>query len=330
MSLLGGSVLTLADHAKRLDPDGKTATIVELLAQQNGILNDMLFMEGNLVTGHRTTVRTGLPTPVWRVLNQGVAKSKSTTAQIDEACAMLEARSELDVDLASLGGDLGAMRLSEAKPFLEAMNQEMASTIFYGNSTSAPEEFMGLASRYSSLSAANGQNIVNGGGVGADNSSIWLTVWGDQSIHGIFPKGSKAGLIHEDLGMGDAFDSSNNRFRAYMDRWQWKSGIALRDWRQVVRIANIDISVLVANSSPANLTHLMIRALHRVFNISAGKPVFYMNRTCFQQLDIQRFDNVQDGGQLSYDVVDGKRIPYFRGIPVVVVDSLLETEAVVS
>lgn len=330
MSLLGGSVLTLADHAKRLDPDGKTATIVELLAQQNGILNDMLFMEGNLVTGHRTTVRTGLPTPVWRVLNQGVAKSKSTTAQIDEACAMLEARSELDVDLASLGGDLGAMRLSEAKPFLEAMNQEMASTIFYGNSTSAPEEFMGLASRYSSLSAANGQNIVNGGGLGADNSSIWLTVWGDQSIHGIFPKGSKAGLIHEDLGMGDAFDSSNNRFRAYMDRWQWKSGIALRDWRQVVRIANIDISLLVANSSPANLTHLMIRALHRVFNISAGKPVFYMNRTCFQQLDIQRFDNVQDGGQLSYDVVDGKRIPYFRGIPVVVVDSLLETEAVVS
>ena len=245
MSLLGGSVLTLADHAKRLDPDGKTATIVELLAQQNDILADMLFMEGNLVTGHRTTVRTGLPTPVWRILNQGVAKSKSTTAQIDEACAMLESRSELDVDLASLGGDLGAMRLSEAKPFLEAMNQEMASTVFYGNSTTAPEEFMGLASRYSSLSAANGQNIVSGGGVGSDNSSIWLTVWGDQSIHGIFPKGSKAGLIHEDLGMGDAFDSSNNRFRAYMDRWQWKSGIALRDWRQVVRIANIDKPVPV-------------------------------------------------------------------------------------
>lgn len=330
MSILGGSVLTLADHAKRIDPDGKTAKIVELLSQQNEILMDMPWMEGNLVTGHRTTVRTGLPSVVWRVLNKGVAKSKSTTAQIDEACGMLEARSELDVDLASLGGDLGALRLSEAKPFLEAMNQEQASTLFYGNSTTAPEEYMGLAPRYSSLSAANGQNIVSGGGAGSDNSSVWLVVWGDQSVHGIFPKGSKAGLIHEDLGVQDAFDADNNRFRAYMDRWQWKCGIALRDWRQVVRIANIDISTLVANSSPANLTHLMIKALHRVHNLSMGKPVFYMNRTCFQQLDIQRYDNVQDGGQLSYDVVDGKRIPYFRGIPVRIVDSLLETEAVVS
>ncbi len=327
MAINGSTVMTLADHAKRLDPDGKTAKIVELLSQQNPILNDMVWMEGNLPTGHRTTVRTGLPSVVWRVLNQGVAKSKSTTAQIDEACAMLESRSELDVDLASLGGDLGALRLSEAKPFLEAMNQEMASTLFYGNSTTAPEEFMGLAARYSSLSAANGQNIVDGGGTQSDNSSIWLMCWGDQSVHGIYPKGSKAGLLHEDLGVQDAFDSSNNRFRAYMDRWQWKCGIALRDWRQVVRICNVDISTLVANSSPANLTHLMIKAMHRIHNLAMGKPVFYMNRTCFQQLDIQRFDNVQDGGQLSYAVVDGKRIPSFRGIPVQVVDALTEAEA---
>jgi hypothetical protein len=61
-----------------------------------------------------------------------------------------------------------------------------------------------------------------------------------------------------------------------------------------------------------------------------GKPVFYMNRTCFQMLDIQRRDDVQSGGQLKYEQVDGEVKYSFRGIPVKICDSLLETEAAVS
>lgn len=271
-----------------------------------------------------------MPTVYWRLLNSGVPSSKSTTAQVDEQCGTLEARSEVDVDLAQLNGNTSEFRLSEASSFIEAINQEMAQTMFYGNSGLAPEEFTGLSVRYSSLSAANGQNILSGSGSGSDNSSIWLLGWGENSIHGIFPKGSKAGLVHEDLGVGDAFDGSNNRYRAYMDRWQWKCGIALRDWRYAVRIANIDISNLVAKSSAADLIELMIKAVHRIPNLNSCSPVFYMNRTCFEMLDIQKRDDVISGGQLKYEQVDGIPTPTFRGIPVRKVDQLLETEAAVS
>src|SRR5882724_4062119 len=202
MATLSTGALTLADWAKRLDPNGKTPTVVELLAQTNEVLDDMLFQEGNLPTGHRTTVRTGLPTVAWRLLNQGVAPSKSTTAQIDEQAGMLEAWSEVDVDLAKLNGNIKQFRLSEASAFIEAMNQEMAQTLFYGNAGTAPEEFTGLSTRYSNISGAtNGSHVISGGGSGSDNSSVWLVVWGDNSIHGIFPKGSKAGLVHEDFGI---------------------------------------------------------------------------------------------------------------------------------
>ena len=201
MATLASNVLTLADWAKRLDPDGKVPAIVELLEQTNEILADMLWMEGNLPTGHRVTVRTGLPTVAWRLLNQGVQPSKSTTAQVDEAVGILEAWSEVDKDLVDLNGNGPAFRLSEAMAFIEAMNQEMASTLFYGNASADPEEFTGLAVRYSSLSAANAQNIVDGGGTGSDNSSIWLCGWGANSLFGIFPKGSTAGLEHNDLGL---------------------------------------------------------------------------------------------------------------------------------
>lgn len=340
MATVGGTVLTLADWAKRLDPDGKVPSVVELLSQTNQILNDMLFKEGNLPTGDRVTVRTGLPTVAWRLLNKGVAKSKSTTAQIDEACGMLEARSELDKDLADLNGNTSAFRLSEAQAYIEAMNQEMASTLFYGNSGTAPEEFTGLAPRYSSLSAANAQNIISASGSGADNTSVWLVGWGANTVYGIFPKGSKAGLIHEDLGLGDAFDASNNRFRAYMDWWQWKCGVAVRDWRYAVRIPNIDISDVIAlantqaTTASTFLPKLMARAIDRLPSIGMAKPVFYANRTVMSHLRVMAMEKtssvlgIQEGlNQFGERIQTGLNL---LGIPIRTCDSLLETESVVS
>ena len=332
MSTLSTGALTLADWAKRLDPDGKVPTIVELLSQTNEILTDMLWIEGNLPTGHRTTVRTGLPSVAWRLLNQGVTPSKSTTAQVDEQCGMLEAWSEVDVDLAKLNGNVEAFRLSEARAFIEAMNQEMASTLFHGNSGLDPEEFLGLSPRYSAISGAtNASNVISGGGAASDNCSIWLVVWGEQSCAGIFPKGSKAGLEHDDYGevtVELTAGIAGSRMRAFQERWQWKSGIALKDWRHVVRICNIDVSNLVAKSSAADLTELMIRALYRIPSLKLGRPAFYMNRTCYEYLDIQgRHDEAYT---LTKETIDGVERKTFRGVPVNRCDQLLETEGTVS
>jgi hypothetical protein len=334
MAALSTGALTLADWAKRLDPDRKVPTIVELLSQTNELLMDMRWIEGNLPTGHRTTVRTGLPTVAWRLLNQGVTPSKSSTAQIDEQAGILEAWSEVDVDLAKLNGNVQAFRLSEARAFIEAMNQEMAQTLFYGNSGLAPEEFLGLSPRYSSLTAANASNVLNAGGTGAaTKSSVWLVGWSDQTVMGIFPKGSAAGLQHDDYGEQTVTVTAGvggQKMRAYQERWQWKAGIALKDWRYVVRICNIDIPTLVAKTGAADLVELMIKAIHRLPTLGLVKPAFYMNRTAFEMLDIQRRDDVIAGGGLSYQDVDGVMRPTFRGIPIGKTDALIETEAVVT
>ena len=331
MATIGSSVLTLNDWAKRLDPDGQVAAVVELLSQTNEILTDMPFMEGNLPTGHRLSVRTGLPTVAWRLLNQGISPGKSTTAQIDEQCGMLEAWSEVDKDLAELNGNTPEFRLSEAKAFIEAMNQEMASTLFYGNSGLAPEEITGLAPRYSDPTATNGVNVIDAGGSGSDNTSIWLCVWGEQSIFGIFPKGSKAGITHEDLGLVTVETTAGvagSRMRAYQDHWQWKCGIALKDWRYVVRAGSIDVSNLVAKSSAADLIDTMIKMTYRPPMLTMGRPVFYMNRTVAQMLDIQRRDDVAAAG-MTYTDVDGKRTMSFRGIPIRICDAITNSETAV-
>jgi hypothetical protein len=329
MATLGATALTLVDHAKRIDPNGKVAKITELLAQVNPIFQHMPFIEGNLPTGHRVSVRTGLPSVYWRMLNRGTPRSKSQTAQVDEVAGMLHARSALDVDLAKLSKDIPGLRLSEATPFMEAMTQEFVQTMFYG-AASAPEEFVGLAARYSSLSAANAQNIINGSGAGSDNCSIWLAVLGEHTCCGIFPQGMQAGIVHEDLGIQDVEDADGNEYRAYKDHWQIKGGITLKDWRYVVRIANIDVSNLVAESSAADLIKLMTKAWHRIPSWGIGTPAFYMNRTCAQMLDIQRQTRVKDGGGITVENVDGVARMSFRGIPIYITDQLLETESTVS
>lgn len=325
MAVKGLTALTLADWGKRVDPNGKIDKIIELLGQTNPILEDMPFVEGNLPTGHRTTVRSGLPTATWRLLNYGVQPSKSTTVQITDSAGMLEAYAEVDKSLADLNGNTSEFRLSEDRAFIEAMNQQMAQTLFYGDTSVNPQQFMGLSSRYSSKAAGNGQNIIDAGGTGTDNTSIWLVVWGENTVHGIFPKGQKAGLQHQDLGEQTLTDASGGKYQGYRSHYKWDNGLTLRDWRYVVRIANIDVSDLSVAGSAANIVTLMVKALHRIPNRGMGKPVFYMNRTVGQALDLQSLDKASLA--LTVKETEGDWWTAFRGIPIREVDAILETEA---
>lgn len=339
MATLANGNLTLADWAKRTDPDGRVPIVAELLSQSNEILEDCVFKEGNLPTGERVVIRTGLPTVYWRALNQGIPSSKSTTAQVDEACGILEARSEVDKDLAMLNGNTAGFRLSEDTAFLEAMNQTQASTLFYGNPGTDPKQFLGLAARYSSLSGGNAQNILSAGGSSSDNTSVYLVVWGDQTVYCPFPKGSKAGLVHEDLGEQTVYNSDGTRLQALATRYQWKNGLVVKDWRYVVRICNIDVSDLIgqtgtqAASASTALIKLMARSLYRIPNMAMGRAAFYMNRTVHSGLSIAALDKSQYVLKINEGLSQFGQ-PYswlsFLGVPLRRVDALLNTEAAVS
>ena len=330
MATIGSPALTLLDHAKRIDPDGKIAQIAELISENNEILEDMPFMEGNLPTGHRSTVRTGLPDVTWRQLNYGVQPTKSTTKQVDDTVGMLEAFGEVDKDLAAINANLDEFRLSEDVAKLEAMGQEIASTVFYGNTATDPEKFMGLAPRFSSLSAENGGQILNGGSNDTDNTSIWLLAWDPNTVYGIYPKGSKAGLSSMDLGLQVLEDANGGKYMGYQSHYQQKAGLVVKDWRYVCRIANIEVSDLLANpTSGANLINLMVQATHKMYKQGVGKLAFYCNRTIMSFLDQQTLNQAQMNVTYTQDP-HGRRVVNFRGIPVRMCDAILNTEALVS
>src|ERR1700686_320832 len=244
MATIGSTALTYADWAKRLDDNYRVAMIIELLSQTNEILDDMMVVEGNLPTGHKTTVRTGLPQATWRLLNQGVPNAKSTTAQIVDTCGNLETYAVIDKDIADLNGNTAEFRLSEVRAFLEGMSQQVASTLIYGNQGVNPERFTGLAPRYSTVNTSNSQtanNVLDAGGTASTNTSLWIVVWGSDTWHATFPKGKITGLQPRDMGEWPVTDSSSNTYQAYREHFKWEIGFCQRDWRYMSRIANVDV-----------------------------------------------------------------------------------------
>lgn len=318
---------TLADVASRM-VDGKIdPMIIEILAETNEILDDATFIEANGFTEHKTTVRSGLPRGTWRKLNYGVQPEKSRTVPIKDSMGMLETYARVDKALADLNGNSAAWRLSEERAFLEGLNQTMAQTMFYGDSSLDPEQFMGLAPRYSSLAAENARNIIDAGGTGADNTSIWLVVWAPTTCHMIYPKGMPAGLQQRDLGEDTLKDADGGEFQGLRTHYKWDNGLTLRDWRFVVRIANIDVSDMLADDTGASVKLIkhMKQALHRVPNLGMGRAAFYMNRSVSEMLDIQSTGQAQM--QLTVREYDGKFLTAFRNVPLRTCDALLGTEA---
>lgn len=333
MATVGTLAVTLQDWASRLDPKGGIAKIVEILNETNEIVEDMPIMEGNLPTGHKSTIRAGLPTSTWRLFNQGVAYSKDKTIQVVDTCGMLTSMSRVDEELAKLNGNTAEFHLSMDRAHIESMNQEMAQTLIYGNAGTDPEEFTGLDPRFNSSGGENAENILynwTGYGTGSDNTSVWLIVWGENAAgYGIFPKGSKAGLEKQDLGIQLVNDGSSNPYTAYVRKYQWKFGLCIRDWRYVVRICNIDTSELTSDASAgADLVDLMAQAMELVPNLNAGKPVFYCNKKIKSFLRRQQKNTTNVN--ITLEQAFGKQVLRADGIPVKKVDQITNTESTIS
>lgn len=326
MGALANTNPTLIDVAKATGPDGQIVQdIVEILTPVNEALEDMTFVEANDGTSHVTTIRAGLPQPTWRRLYQGVQPTKGSLVQIRDTLGMLQDYAEVDCKIADMSPDPARFRLIEDSAHIVGINNEVMQTLIYGNEGSAPAEFTGIAARYNSLSAENGENIYDFGGTGSDNTSIYLVTWGPKAAQMLYPRGSQGGLKSRDLGEVTVRETDGSMWQAYRSHYQWDIGFTLRDWRTCYRIANIDVSDLANTANMKALITALIQASEWVENAGMGRPVFYANKKVRAALRNGILASVSN--QLTFDTVAGKRVMAFDGIPFRRCDAILNTEA---
>lgn len=326
---------TMVDLMDRLDPNGDLADIVEVLNETNEILDDMTWVACNNKYSHQTTVRSGLPNVTWRKLNYGVKPSKSQTKKVTDACGMLEAFAVVDKKLAEINGMSEAWRASEERSFIEAMNEKFVRALIYGDSSKDPEQIMGLAPRFNTVNktkAENAVNVIDALGTGSDLTSIWLVGWSPNTVHGIYPENSSVGLKTTDLGEEMMLDEDGGEYRVLKTHLEWDVGLTVRDWRFVVRIANIKKSLLHAippdendATNGHNLYELLVKAVARVPSLSGARFAFYCNRDIETYLRLQQANS--RNVQLALADVGGHKVLAFDGIPFRRVDALEWKEA---
>lgn len=334
MATLANKFVTLLDLAL-LPQNGQAKDVINMLSQFNPMLHDAPAMVMNRKTYHETTVLTGLPAPLWGRIYKGIPTDKATRQLIKDTAGFLEAASEIDqrlVDIYEKALDKASARMEEADAHLESMAIEMATAMFYHDTATDPEKPLGFAPRFSDLSAENGGQIIDGGGTGADNTSIWMINWSPKTCHFIFPEASQAGIKRTDRGLVPVADGNGDTYFAYREEFVWHLGLTVRDWRYVTRVANIDVSDLTVDASgvSANILDLMTEMYYKNHGRreNVGKTCIYVNTEIMKFLDYQA-RNVPTNLRLQFhqDGQNAKEVLHFRGIPIRESDAILSTES---
>ncbi len=333
MATLASYNLTLADYAKMEAPNGDIANIVNLLEQTNDLWKYLPFIECNDGTAHETTVVTGLPSGAWVRYNQGRSPGKATTQQQRAQTGMIELPIVVDKHLAEKRGPskVAEVRTKQALLAIEGLTQQATTALFYEDERNNPERITGLAPHYSTVSTATAQsaeNVVDCGGTGSDNLSIWILNLGEGKIAGLLPQGGRSGVQRDDRGIvevADATGIAGASYRAYKEYLSWQLGLVVEDWRQGVRLCNIDVSNLRAQSGNADLWVKIIEGIGKLPSPGLGKRVICMNRTAHTWLRIQALS--KSAYQTTFETVEGKPVTMIDGIPVCLCDALLNTES---
>jgi hypothetical protein len=339
MPTLAQNFLSLADIYKRQNPDGTAAQILEILNNESqDIMTDFVMMECNDGTKHVHTIRTGLPAVSWGALYEGIEQSKSQTQQVADTTGFVEALSTVDKRMLDLAGsNRAAMRMSESRPFIESMAQELVTAMFYHNSATNARLPRGLSARFGvKATSGYGSQIVDAGGSGSDNTSVWFVTHGEHDFVTLYPKGTQGGIKQEDKGEQRVTDASGNPYYVEEELITAHMGFAVRDYRNIVRIANIDVSDMQGGSVDL-YTHMRkaYYKLHRrkvqkvADQMSPGRTVIYANRDVLEALDALATNkgSADNFVRLRWAEVEGKEILTYRGFPIRETSSLLNTEA---
>lgn len=340
----------LSTWSRMHDPKGGMLPIVNMLAQINTPFIDAVYQEANLPLAHQIVVNSALPVASTKGINYGGNISRGQFQQFTEKVGIFEVWGEYDYDLLNTKSDRAGFLYAQSVNYWEAMIQKWCNSLFYGNPATDPTQILGLATRYFTVNPANATNalnVIDAGGTGSANTSLWLMEWSDQGASIIHDSGSPAGLIHETFenvvlpgGSGSYGIGVGTRQKVFQEKFAIRNGLAVADWRRIIRIANIDVNNLANAAGAADLTELLVNAIMRLpgaglpasetgnpmTNLApAGKMCIYGHRTVLKALRQQTLNKA--GSTIHITETAGKKNFDFDGIPFRLCDQLSLTEA---
>jgi len=329
---------TLRDLYNSLKPDGTfDKEIVELALEANSaLLDDAVVKEANGTENDRTTIRTGIPDATWTAYYEGTQPSKGTKQQVSNSIGTLKSLIQVDADLIRDSPNGAEEMLDEAFSHAEAMGQEVADAIFYGNIKVNAKKFNGLAPIYSKYGGTDAKQstyycIQSSARSGTPSNtalrSIWLVGWGRRGAYLTYPRGSKGGLERGPVKDNTiTLPDNTSRLEVKEQFFKWRVGLTVKDFRTCGRICNVESNNLATLDKDIGEDMLKLKVRCRTNGL---KPVFYMPESVYEWLVVKTRRQVV-ASNFSFKDIGGQGILHFDGIPIRKLDCLETNEAVVS
>lgn len=327
---------SLANVLSTVDPNGEILNIASVLDEKSDFAKILPMFPTNMQTHNICGDDTSLPTPTLRLANEGVAAAVGTSKQIIDAPVTMESHIEIDYKILQEARDKTAYVKRQISMHMSGHLHSAVDYFINGDFSTNPREFNGLAVRYNTLPTTPYDitdpyhTVIDGGGAGADNSSIYLVAFGEGKVHGIYPQGSKAGLQLIDRGSAKIITAIGSGFYGMAYQLVWDLGLVINDRRCVARICNIDASDLKRDaSSGANLIDLFTEAKN---NLEAGGAKVY----AFTSRQVADYFESQVDNKANAHVIYGqdnflnKTLPMVKGIPILAHDKIGIAEALVT
>lgn len=327
---------TLLDIAKQTDPDGAPAMVAEVLVEKAEMLQDGPSVPSNAQMGNRVTIRSSLPTVGFGRVNQGVARSKSSTKQHVDTIAIIRGLSEVDALELDIVGQAAfdAWRAGEDRSFLESMAQKAVETALYGDEDTDDSAFTGLAARMAALAGSIYGSIVKSAGaiVGGDGTSMYIVDWGKDGVEWIHPKNAtrgRGGVDAQDLGKQRVTDAEGNPFMAFVTEYLWMLGLTVHDPRHMARLANIDLSdAQLAAPTQGVLVDKLVDILTAMPKPNGLQRVIY----CHREIEAAFHKQAMNKANLALSMGEylGQMTPMFWGYPIRGLDRISKAESAVA
>lgn len=342
VTAVGGTLPTLIDQAKTHGQFGEVLPIVNTLSKATPLAGMSYWEQSNLPNGQLSVRVTGKPTSTVRRVNQAIAPSKMTAAQITEV--LCEFASLSKIDPATLRGFASPMqeraRLEKLHP--EVLMEDLEETLITGASSDGNGEFDGFYAR-PELSALGDQCLGAGGTGGSVQSSILLVYWGTDTCKIVYQRGTLAGVEHKDYGDGlstGTTGAGGSELPMWKSWFSLNAGLSIPDPQSVVRCANILVGDVKGVSGTQEKTDYTTNIVYRMSEMldrvparvkSKARGMWIMPRSVKSGFNIQilahTFSNVYAPGQLT---AIGQSPDTMYGLPIAICDLMGYTEGQVS
>lgn len=340
MATKGTRYYTMRDLLAGRTPNGFVdKEVVEMMAQENPVLQDVLWKECNKGREDFVTIRTGMPEAVTRAFYEGFTGSKTSKKQVTNSCCTCTTGLEFDWRMYEQDKDKVAFLTDEQRAHSSTLGDKIASLLFYGSTASDAKGINGFARTFSECGAASGQSMftddkkaafycLSGGGERSGmNRSVFIVGWGARSVHGIYPEGSSSGIKIGKLVNQYKDDGDGGNLLMGMQEMNWDAGLNIRDFRYSGRVANIDISKDPTSDTSPDVTSLVRKLVTRV-KANGVTQRMYMCRLVFEYIADQ-FAKKTNANAIKYADLEQKKDASLMGIPVSFCDCMNADEAVV-